>query len=393
MNKPAIVSSMQGKQNHDQYLPRFHQPQSAFPPVLGSSEQARKVKQQILYASQVRLPIFISGETGTEKRLVAQTIHQQRHFTSGQFISIPSQIHGPEEFRVFFRESIDCAINGTLYLAEIDKLSEQHKDYLAYVFSNHDIYRQLSESNTQLIISCEQSLAKQPHFLSRLLGNAMPYLELNIPSLVERAEDIPDYIDYFLHKFGGEQSPKMALAAKQRLSEFAWPQNVAQLQKVMMMLVSSHRYEIHEHDVTCLDIPLAKKPNSDLIESLLCQNLESYQHIHPALYKSLEYLSRSFREEVSLQDLSNASFSSPSHLSYLFRHHLNRSFKNILVELRTQYAKKLISDQPLLKITDVCLQSGFGDLSHFEKMFKRYVGSTPRKYRDAQRQIKARLIS
>ena len=55
-------------------------------------------------------------------------------------------------------------------------------------------------------------------------------------------------------------------------------------------------------------------------------------------------------------------------------------------------AKQLIDESPMMKVTEVCLQSGFGDLSHFEKMFKRNVGCTPRQYRQKERE-KARLFA
>ncbi|CAM3777560.1 AraC family transcriptional regulator [Vibrio aquimaris] len=393
MHKTAIISSPQRNQAREKYDPKQLETLIDCPPIMGNSENIVRTKQQILYASQASLPIFIYGETGTEKRAVAQAIHKNRCLTFGRFVCVPEQIAGFDEFQFLFSESIKKAENGTLFLAEVDKLSDKNKDYLTYIFSNREIYNQLAKANTQLIISSEHLLTEQKHFLSKTFSSHAPFLELSLDPLRERAQDISQYIDYFMEKFGCGNPAKITPPAKERLCQLSWPQNVYQLQRVMVFLVSSCTYQISEEDIVNLGIPESIKACPDLIDALLTKDLEVYRHIHIGLYKALEYLSRHFLDDVSLHDLSNACYTSPSHLSFLFREHLNRPFKSILVQLRMQHAKELIANCPTIKITDVCLQSGFGDLSHFEKMFKRHFGSTPRKFRESQRQAHAKMIS
>lgn len=393
MHKPAIIASPQRNKGREKCDSKHFETLLDCPPIMGNSESIMRTKQQILYASQASLPIFICGEPGTEKRAVAQEIHKNRHFTFGRFVYVPEQIAGFDEFQLFFSDSIKKAENGTIFLAEVDKLSDKHKDYLTYIFSNREIYNQLANANTQLILSSEHLLTEKTHFLSKILCSNAPFLELSLSPLRDRVQDIPQYIDYFLAKFGGGSPAQITPLAKERLCHLSWPQNVSQLQRVMVLLVSSCPYQIGEQDITNLGIPESIKVRPDLIDALLSQDLDIYRHIHLGLYKALEYLSRHFLEDVSLHDLSNACYTSPSHLSFLFREHLNRPFKSILVQLRMQYAKGLIIDCPTIKITDVCLQSGFGDLSHFEKMFKRHFGTTPRKFREYQRQAHADMLS
>ena len=98
------------------------------------------------------------------KRAVAQAIHKNRCLTFGRFVCVPEQIAGFDEFQFLFSESIKKAENGTLFLAEVDKLSDKNKDYLTYIFSNREIYNQLARANTQLIISSEHLLTEQKHF-------------------------------------------------------------------------------------------------------------------------------------------------------------------------------------------------------------------------------------
>lgn len=372
--------------NHER-LSDIHIPNNESPfPLLGNSDAINKIKRQLIYASQINIPIFISGETGTEKRTLAHYIHQNRPNADGQFIYVSSETSHLDDYKQYLDVSISNAVDGMLFLAEIDKLNDQHKDYLTYLFSNEEIYRQLTQNNVQLVVSCTQTLTNNHQFLSKILGSSAPHLELHIPPLSERQEDISVYIDHFLTLFGLSKPPKISPQARDLLCQFNWPGNVAQLQKVMMTLVSSHPYRITDKDVSSLGITTKSSVKQDLIGCLLSEELETYQNTHPALYKSLVYISSHYRDELSLQSVADASFTSPSHLSFLFRQYLNNSFKSILVQLRVRYAKTILDDNPMAKITDVCLQSGFGDLSHFEKMFKRHEKCTPRQYRQQQRE-------
>lgn len=360
-------------------------------PILGINDSSSQIQQQLEFASKVKLPVFIYGEVGTEKLNVAHYIHYNRFFSTGHFIGIPSSIKGSEEFQYHLNKSIESAENGTLYFSNIEQLNDKHKDYLTFFFANKEIQERLTEMNVQLILSSTEPLVCSQYFLPKLFDQNMAVLEVELPPLRERKNNISLYIDYFLKKFGGQLSPKLSTDARKHLCEYSWPQNVSQLQKLMMLLISSNPNEITEQDVLALG--LEPSDSSDLIAAILDKKLDFYQHIHPALYKALQHIGSHFSDELSLKDLSDAAFTSPSHLSYLFRVHLNRSFKSTLVEVRVRFARELISEHPLTKITDVCMQSGFGDLSHFEKMFKRYVGCTPRVFRQTQRRAYAELIN
>lgn len=124
---------------------------------------------------------------------------------------------------------------------------------------------------------------------------------------------------------------------------------------------------------------------TDTIGKILALDIDQFNHVHPGLKKAILYIGENFKEEISLATLSDMACTSPSHLSFLFRNYLDLSFKTILVQIRVRYAKQLIEASPQMNIVDISLQSGFGDLSHFEKMFKRYVGCTPRQYRQSLR--------
>jgi len=95
----------------------------------------------------------------------------------------------------------------------------------------------------------------------------------------------------------------------------------------------------------------------------------------------LEFICNNYNSDINLKQLANYACVSPSHLSYLFRTNIGKSFKQVLTEVRLEKAKQMLKRQPSMRITEVSLESGFGDLSHFEKTFKRHTGLTPRDFK------------
>ena len=120
---------------------------------------------------------------------------------------------------------------------------------------------------------------------------------------------------------------------------------------------------------------------SETAKKMFVGDLEFARQLHPRLAMALQYLSVHYLSDLSQVALAERSCVSASHLAFLFRSELKTRFKVLLVELRLLYALSLLREDPRILITDLCLRCGFGDLSHFEKMFRRYMGSAPRDYR------------
>lgn len=358
-------------------------------PVLGSSRNIFLLRKQIEFAMKVNFPIFISGETGTEKRSVASNIHSHGNLAGGSFVYVPANIHDLESYQTYLDKGVEKARNGTLYLSEVDTLTTEQKDYLISLFSLDAFQKMLDRYCIRLIVSCTDTLVlakNSKQFLAKLLGSDTPHLELHIPPLRERKEDIRVYVQYILGKLPSSGSISVDAKALSLLTDYDWPGNVVQLQRMLVLLASCCKGEITDSDVFALNIIKKKQASFDVVDIILEQEFDALKQAHPAILKALIYLSNNFKEDISLADLASAAYTSPSHLSYLFRQHLRRSFKTILVQVRIRFAKSMIDTAPMMKITDICLRSGFGDLSHFEKMFKRYVGCTPRRYRQGKRQ-------
>ncbi|MQP68116.1 helix-turn-helix domain-containing protein [Niveispirillum sp. SYP-B3756] len=105
------------------------------------------------------------------------------------------------------------------------------------------------------------------------------------------------------------------------------------------------------------------------------------QRLHPSLRRALTFLGRAYAEPISLAELASQAHASASHLSFLFRTELGLSTRTLLNRIRIQKAQEVLRNLPRLPVTEVALQVGFSDLSHFEKNFRRFVGLTPGQYR------------
>lgn len=104
---------------------------------------------------------------------------------------------------------------------------------------------------------------------------------------------------------------------------------------------------------------------------------ETFRRLRPAL----AILEDRFREPLELTDIANALLISPSRASHLFQEELGRSFKDYLLQLRINEAKRLLISSSL-SAADVCFESGFQSIPSFYRLFKSAVGISPLDYRN-----------
>lgn len=95
---------------------------------------------------------------------------------------------------------------------------------------------------------------------------------------------------------------------------------------------------------------------------------------------SLDYIEANLQEKVTLEEAARCCGISPSRFSHLFRQEHGLTFQEFLLRKRIIKAQKLLRDTDK-SITEIAYATGFSDLSHFIRMFRRYVGSPPAAYR------------
>ncbi|MCC3373698.1 AraC family transcriptional regulator [Cohnella sp. REN36] len=102
-----------------------------------------------------------------------------------------------------------------------------------------------------------------------------------------------------------------------------------------------------------------------------------YERIQPAL----AYMKRHFREDLQVADIASIMRLSPSRAAHVFAESVGEGFKEHLLQLRINEAKRLLA-QTRLSVIEVCLQSGFQSVTPFYRAFRRIVGHTPQAYRE-----------
>ncbi|KGJ87971.1 AraC family transcriptional regulator [Colwellia psychrerythraea] len=373
--------------------------------LTGYSEPLLDLDSFIEKAASISCPIIIEGGFGSEKLCVASAIHYSSQLKHQPFIEINCSTPNIDEFQKNVLRSFEQAQGGCIYLHGIDALSLSQQNFLTELLSASTIpgvagHTVKSVNNIRLLVSTTIPLCKlvENKLFANELYKHFNFLNVKIPPLSKRKEDIPHILEKLIKKYGLFEEQGFDEQATKALCDYHWPENYAELERIVTQLltlaasnpikladIENHTPEIltKENLLTADNntSPCASANYFDLKDSLINKDYQKFNHLHLGLQKALHYLAENYTESISLTLLAKNVFISPSHLSYLFKHYLKKTFKQILSELRIERAKQIFAATPLIRITDVSLDVGFGDLSHFEKIFKRYTKMTPREYK------------
>jgi len=189
--------------------------------IIGRSAQMREVFKLIGLVANTRTNVLIQGESGTGKELVAKAIHYNGPFRDEPFIVIncsaisdtllESELFG--HVRGAFTDAVtetrgkfEIAGKGTLFLDEIGDISSSLQSKLLRVIENKDFMKvggeKVLKTEARIIAATNQNLkdlVPQGKFREDLYYR-LKVVEINLPPLRERREDIPDLVAYLLRK-------------------------------------------------------------------------------------------------------------------------------------------------------------------------------------------------
>lgn len=114
------------------------------------------------------------------------------------------------------------------------------------------------------------------------------------------------------------------------------------------------------------------------IDSVL--NFGDIKHKH-IIYKAVTYINNNYSEKLTLEQVADSIFLSPTYFSKIFKQELGQNFSNYLNHVRVEKAKSLLLHDGI-SLVEVSGMIGFVDQSYFSKVFKKIVGMTPSEYRD-----------
>lgn len=225
--------------------------------IIGQSGPMQEIFRTIEKISDTEANILILGENGTGKDLIARTIHNNSPRNDKAFVTIDlgsiseslfeSELFGYEKgaFTDAKKEKqgrIEVASGGTLFLDEIGNLSPSMQAKLLTTIEKRSISRLGSVKNTPVdirLISATNAnldnLVDNGTFRQDLLYR-FNTIEIHLPALRERGNDVLLLADYFLLKYSNKYKKEIkgiAHTAKKRLTAYSWPGNVRELQNVI----------------------------------------------------------------------------------------------------------------------------------------------------------------
>ena len=237
----------------------------SFYQILGKSKSIQAVFDLIRRVADSPTNVLITGESGTGKELVAKAIHYNSDRKDAPFIpvncaAIPEQLLESELFghmrgaftdaKMDKRGLFEEAQKGTLFLDEISELPLMLQAKILRAIQEKEIRRvgATKPISVDLRIIAATNLNLGEEVKSRRFREDLYYrlnvIELKLPPLRERREDIPLLVEAFLKKCGevrGKEVKGVGEAALAMLMDYAWPGNVRELENVIERAVTLSR--------------------------------------------------------------------------------------------------------------------------------------------------------
>jgi transcriptional regulator with GAF, ATPase, and Fis domain len=228
-----------------------------FEEIVGASPPLKAVLARIAKVAPTDTTVFITGETGTGKELVARAIHKRSKRSSRAFVSvncaaipetlIASELFGHEKgaFTGALQRRLgrfELAESGTIFLDEVGELPTETQIALLRVLQEHEFERvggnQAIRANVRVIAATNRDLktAIEAGIFRSDLFYRLNVFPIEMPSLRERKEDIPLLVEYFIDRYASKAGKKIRVINKKTLDllqSYPWPGNIRELQNVI----------------------------------------------------------------------------------------------------------------------------------------------------------------
>jgi DNA-binding NtrC family response regulator len=232
--------------------------------LVGESAVMRQLEEQIRKVAHSSVPVFISGESGVGKELVAHRIHEVSPRSDGPFVGLncgalsdglqDSELFGHEKGAftgaiATHRGVFERASGGVVFLDEVAELRPETQVRLLRVLQNGELTRLggervvpvtarvVSATNKDIITEVREGRFREDLFYR------MVVYPIRVPPLRDRLEDLPALLAHFLKRYGTPAPGDVCgitEAAIERLQQFGWPGNVRDLEyAVRLALVNA----------------------------------------------------------------------------------------------------------------------------------------------------------
>jgi two-component system response regulator AtoC len=269
-----------------------------FENIIAKSSKMQRVIEVIKVVAKSNVTILITGESGTGKELVARAIHSQSDRSSKPFVAVScaalpeslleSELFGHEKgsFTGAYAQKkgkFEFANGGTLFLDEIGEMSANIQVHLLRVLEEKEFtrvggnepikvdVRVISATNKDLRRAIEKQEFRED------LYYRLNVVNIELPPLRERKEDIPLLAEHFLHKFAAENRKEVTEFSPEvieSLLAYDWPGNIRELENSIERAIILSR----DSSITTADLP---QENVSLVSSAsIGKNLKEVEKTH-----------------------------------------------------------------------------------------------------------------
>ncbi len=276
--------------------------------LIGESECILQLKTQIEKIARSQAPVYISGQSGVGKELVARLIHQNSPRREKPFIpvncgAIPIELmeseffgHKKGSFTGAHQDKIgffQAAHQGTLFLDEVADLPPNMQVKLLRGIQEKS-FRPVGDTkehsaDVRFLCATHKDLSKlvQTGFFREDLFYRLNVIEIKVPSLIQRINDIPLLVSYILKKIipNNVSVPKVSAETLEALKQYSFPGNIRELENIL-----ERAYTLSDgKEILITDLqlpPQAPKKHSHAFNMSLDEHLEQVEK--EAILKALD---------------------------------------------------------------------------------------------------------
>ncbi|MHB8216987.1 MAG: sigma-54 interaction domain-containing protein [Candidatus Sulfotelmatobacter sp.] len=240
------------------------QPLGEMPPdsvVFGSTEAMRALRERLAKIAGANVPVLIQGESGTGKDIIARMIHTASPWKTGPWVKVncpaipgtllESELFGYEKgaFTGAYGMKpgrVEMAHRGTLFLDEISELDMALQSKLLQLLQDGQFCRigAQEDKKVEVRVVCATNRKLEEEIANGTFRADLFYrinvVNLHMPSLRERAADIPQLVSYFLEYYNRKFNSRAVHPSADlmnALKKYHWPGNVRELENLMKRYV------------------------------------------------------------------------------------------------------------------------------------------------------------
>jgi DNA-binding NtrC family response regulator len=266
--KTQLLQGSSAWKSSDKQRSRSHTAFTTCGDLIGLSRNTREVAEMIRMVADLDAPVFIYGETGTGKEVIARAIHHHGSHPDRPFVAIPcgaipetlieAELFGHEKGAytgtVGARKgSLEEASDGTVFFDEIGELSLSGQVKFLRVLQECEFQRlgsnRLIPMKARPIFATHQDLeakVARGEFRQDLLYR-IDVVRITVAPLRERVEDIPLLAEHFLQIYSkkfGLPKPELEPDTIAHFEEYSWPGNVRELEHVIQSSIIMSRGDL-----------------------------------------------------------------------------------------------------------------------------------------------------